>query len=540
MSAVSSPLSSPASEPVVPRRRAPEADAGREAVPFSLPQEPAAEARPAQAEDKAKAETKPAEAGATQPAAQQGRAGSTPAGTPPAATKPAGASAPATPSQAAAAEASVTPVVVQPKPDVGALVAIAQAEQAVAGEIGETIAKPKKAEGEGKTETKGDEAKADGADAAAILPAPTPDPAPATLVQPMPILPVGTGATQQPVADGGEGVQSVAPGKASVPVVQGMAGSPVAADAIEMVPVATVPEMPPGVASEAETGEAVTDPAAQADKPPRLAAVTKLPFDLTALGLAGTSTPGGDAPVAKAAGEAKPAEAVHAAHAKAGKGEATEASAATVSNPAEIAKSAEAQQPQPQPVLTANDVSALVHNRAGKPEPMPMPGADSAAAATQQQLGGGQNGAAGGQPTPLHVVPMEIGLRALAGSKRFDIRLDPAELGRIDVKLEISDKGEVSAKLVVDRVETLHLLQRDARTLERAFEQAGLKPSDAGVDITLRDPGDQPGFRQNRQDEQSPRHARTTPETDIDDVAIAAQPVPVRRLVRLGGVDLSI
>jgi flagellar hook-length control protein FliK len=156
------------------------------------------------------------------------------------------------------------------------------------------------------------------------------------------------------------------------------------------------------------------------------------------------------------------------------------------------------------------------------------------------QLANDHQGAADGPPTPLYVVPVEIGLRALAGSKRFDIRLDPAELGRIDVNLEISDKGEVSAKLVVDRVETLHLLQRDARTLERAFEQAGLKPTDAGVDITLRDQNDQSGFRQNRQDEQAARQAHSTSEAEIDDIAIAAQPTPIRRLVRLGGVDLSI
>jgi flagellar hook-length control protein FliK len=138
------------------------------------------------------------------------------------------------------------------------------------------------------------------------------------------------------------------------------------------------------------------------------------------------------------------------------------------------------------------------------------------------------------------VVPIEIGLRALAGSKSFDIRLDPAELGRIDVNLDISDSGEVSARLVVDRVETLHLLQRDARTLERAFEQAGLKPSDAGVDITLRDPSDQSGFRQSRQEQEASRHARAGSDANEDDSVILAQPAPVRRLVRLGGVDLSI
>lgn len=88
---------------------------------------------------------------------------------------------------------------------------------------------------------------------------------------------------------------------------------------------------------------------------------------------------------------------------------------------------------------------------------------------------------------PMGTVPLEIGLKALAGVKQFEIRLDPAELGRIEVRLDISDAGEVKAHVTVDRVETLALLQRDAKSLERAFEQAGLTPADGGVDLSLRD-----------------------------------------------------
>lgn len=150
-------------------------------------------------------------------------------------------------------------------------------------------------------------------------------------------------------------------------------------------------------------------------------------------------------------------------------------------------------------------------------------------------------GTASGQPTPIHVVPIEIGLRAMSGARQFDIRLDPGELGRVDVSLSISDNGEVSAKLVVDRVETLHLLQRDARTLERAFEQAGLKPSDGGVDITLRDPSDQSAFRQNRQQDEAPQRPRQPDGIELaEDAPLSVDPVPQRRLIRLGGVDLSI
>lgn len=201
--------------------------------------------------------------------------------------------------------------------------------------------------------------------------------------------------------------------------------------------------------------------------------------------------------------------------------------------PAE-AKPAEAPQAPQAPI----DLSFLAQTRAARPETAIVVPASTD---NGQGVAAGPQAQSGGPATPIHVVPLEIGLQALAGSKRFDIRLDPAELGRVDVNLEISDKGEVTAKLVVDRVETLHMLQRDSRTLERAFEQAGLKPSDAGVEITLRDPSDQSGFRQNRQDEDAPRRSRQPKDTDGgEDIAISAQAAPARRLLRLGGVDLSI
>ncbi len=78
---------------------------------------------------------------------------------------------------------------------------------------------------------------------------------------------------------------------------------------------------------------------------------------------------------------------------------------------------------------------------------------------------------------PVGQVPMTIGLRSLAGSSEFQIRLDPAELGRIEVKLEIDRaKGTVSTHLTVDRPDTLALLQRDAGQLQQALTQAGLDP----------------------------------------------------------------
>ena len=94
-------------------------------------------------------------------------------------------------------------------------------------------------------------------------------------------------------------------------------------------------------------------------------------------------------------------------------------------------------------------------------------------------------------PAPTVAVPLaglavEIAALARAGKQRFEIRLDPPELGRIDVRLDVDRDGHVTSRLVVDRVETLELLKRDATELQRALQQAGLKTSDNALEFSLR------------------------------------------------------
>ncbi len=95
-------------------------------------------------------------------------------------------------------------------------------------------------------------------------------------------------------------------------------------------------------------------------------------------------------------------------------------------------------------------------------------------------------------------LPVSIGSRALKGAREFTIHLDPAELGKVEVRLEINDNGEVKANLTVDRVETLQLLQRDSKTLERALEQAGFKPSDDALQFSLRQDSGQRNMAQDQ------------------------------------------
>ena len=88
---------------------------------------------------------------------------------------------------------------------------------------------------------------------------------------------------------------------------------------------------------------------------------------------------------------------------------------------------------------------------------------------------------------PLEGLAVEIAARAQGGRNRFEIRLDPPELGRIDVRLDIDRSGQVTSRLVVEKAETLDVLRRDAHQLERALQDAGLKTSDNGMQFSLRD-----------------------------------------------------
>ncbi|MGC5777745.1 flagellar hook-length control protein FliK [Methylobacterium sp. NFXW15] len=141
-------------------------------------------------------------------------------------------------------------------------------------------------------------------------------------------------------------------------------------------------------------------------------------------------------------------------------------------------------------------------------------------------------------PVPLGQVPMTIGLRSLAGSSEFQIRLDPIELGRIDVKLEIDKaKGTVATHLVVDRPDTLALLQRDAGQLQQALAQAGLDSSASGINLSLRGDG---GGTAGGQNGQAGGDGRPQTPWGAEGADIPADAAPYQRLRGYGGLDIRI
>ena len=90
-------------------------------------------------------------------------------------------------------------------------------------------------------------------------------------------------------------------------------------------------------------------------------------------------------------------------------------------------------------------------------------------------------------PVPLSGLALEIAASIKSGKSRFEIRLDPADLGRIDVRIDIDRNGQVTSHLTVEKPETLSILRQDAPQLQRALDDAGVKTGSGGLQFSLRD-----------------------------------------------------
>ena len=95
--------------------------------------------------------------------------------------------------------------------------------------------------------------------------------------------------------------------------------------------------------------------------------------------------------------------------------------------------------------------------------------------------------AATNAPVPLSGLAIEIAASARSGKSHFDIRLDPADLGRIDVRIDVDRNGQMTSHLTVEKPETLSMLRQDAPHLQRALDDAGFKTGDGGLQFSLRD-----------------------------------------------------
>jgi flagellar hook-length control protein FliK len=135
---------------------------------------------------------------------------------------------------------------------------------------------------------------------------------------------------------------------------------------------------------------------------------------------------------------------------------------------------------------------------------------------------------------------VEIVRQVEAGNSRFQIRLDPPELGRIDVKLDVDKAGNVSARMTVERAETLDLMQRDQRSLEKALAQAGLDTSKTNLEFSLRqNPFARDGQPQHQGGNGQPAFPRFGV-AEADDAIPAPHVTAYRGYASAGGVNLFV
>jgi flagellar hook-length control protein FliK len=130
----------------------------------------------------------------------------------------------------------------------------------------------------------------------------------------------------------------------------------------------------------------------------------------------------------------------------------------------------------------------VLQNTGPQPGGAGQPGSLAAAGKAAASAGTGAGNPAPTAP-PAEQIAVQMQRAAQQGQSRVQIRLNPAELGRIDVKLDVGDDGHVRAALAVDKPETLDLMQRDPRALERALQAAGLKTDPGSLSFNLRDDG---------------------------------------------------
>jgi Meckel syndrome type 1 protein len=181
----------------------------------------------------------------------------------------------------------------------------------------------------------------------------------------------------------------------------------------------------------------------------------------------------------------------------------------------------------------------------------PIPGSGSAAdaAPSQAQALAGMSGsvavpaaevAAAAPPAPrlappIHqIAPIVVALAQRPGQvPRLSVTLAPEQLGRVEIRIERDLAGDTTAiHVLAERPETLALLQRDARELDRALGQAGVTVAEGGMRFDLagndQASGGEPGARR----QGGGRHRAPTPN--------AVAPQATRRGPALSLLDIAV
>ena len=142
-------------------------------------------------------------------------------------------------------------------------------------------------------------------------------------------------------------------------------------------------------------------------------------------------------------------------------------------------------------------------------------------------------------PAPMparQLAPVVVSLALGRGEEALTVTLDPVELGRVEVSIgQGKEAGQV--RIVAERAETLALLQRDQRELDRALNQAGLGDMARSLSFSLASDQGRQQHQQGAAHQGSPQFSGILGGPEADRL-IAPTPYPARSATSL--LDIAV
>jgi len=120
-------------------------------------------------------------------------------------------------------------------------------------------------------------------------------------------------------------------------------------------------------------------------------------------------------------------------------------------------------------------------------------------------------------PVPMEQISVKIQKAIHQGADRINIKLHPAHLGRVEVRMDIGRDGQLSAIILAEKPETLDLLQKDVRGLERALQQAGLDTNSNSFNFGLKNNGAQQPSQDRKNADNSDQNLSENVDPPIDE-----------------------
>lgn len=140
---------------------------------------------------------------------------------------------------------------------------------------------------------------------------------------------------------------------------------------------------------------------------------------------------------------------------------------------------------------------------------------------------------------PVQQVAVFISKAVQDGVNKFSIRLHPAELGRVHVAMEVANDGRVTAVVSAERQDTLDLLQRDSRSLERALQDHGLKADSGSLKFSLQ--GDNDGSERAGDGGSNSTGEGQMASSSLDDAGLAVEAaIRFQHVDNGGSLDITI